>query len=120
MNKSEYQKLKQQFLEMYGHVCACCGEFNPKLLTIDHVQNDAKDTRYSIEFMIRVDPKTPMPILKTKTTPYFLKDAIKEYRPDYYQILCFNCNCARAHNFGICPHKQETASMQRKRWRGNR
>jgi hypothetical protein len=23
-------------------------------------------------------------------------------------VLCFNCNCGRYHNGGICPHKQIT------------
>lgn len=24
---------------------------------------------------------------------------------DRYQLLCFNCNCGRHRNGGVCPHK---------------
>ena len=115
---TEYDKLKQRFLEMYGYICSCCGEFNPKFLTLDHVQNDGNEKRYTVEFMVRLDPEHPVPILKRKPTAYFLKDALKEYKPDYYQILCYNCNIARAHNYGICPHKQEC--RDNKAWRKGR
>ena len=27
--------------------------------------------------------------------------------PDTIQILCFNCNCGRARNGGICPHETD-------------
>ena len=26
--------------------------------------------------------------------------------PDFLQILCFNCNCGRNRNGGICPHME--------------
>lgn len=61
-----------------------------KFLTIDHVKNDGykdkiRGKRYSgAELMRKV---------------------IKEVFPDTYQILCFNCNCGKARNNGICPHK---------------
>jgi hypothetical protein len=30
--------------------------------------------------------------------------------PDGFQVLCFNCNCGRQYNGGICPHEEERAA----------
>jgi len=106
----EYWEAKAKFLEMYGYVCACCGEANPRFLTLDHVRNDGKESRESVVlYTISREGRTssPIPRLKTKHTVAFLKDAISKYQPEVYQVLCYNCNFGRAHNDGICPHKQE-------------
>lgn len=87
-SKREYQrtlrsKYKSQFLEMYGNVCACCGESIPEFLTIEHKQGQKKIDR------------------RTGLVAY--RDAVKEHRPDLFEILCWNCNCAKGH-LGYCPH----------------
>lgn len=85
------RRLKLQVLELYGGHCACCGEENPWFLTIDHVNRDgAKERREKGKQVIRYDTY------------------LKEKREDL-QVLCFNCNCAREHNNGVCPHKIEDA-----------
>ena len=28
--------------------------------------------------------------------------------PEGFQVLCFNCNCGKARNKGICPHSGKT------------
>lgn len=86
--KREYQRkltiqYKQKFLEMYGGVCACCGESVFDFLTIEHRQGQQKSTR------------------RTGLVAY--RDAIQEFRPDLYEILCWNCNCAKG-KLGYCPH----------------
>lgn len=68
-----------------GPVCSCCGESNQLFLTIDHVHNDGKEHRRN-----------------TRDVRAAMMDAIK--RPERYTVLCFNCNCGRARNGGICPH----------------
>ena len=118
MRESDYQKLKQQFLEMYGYVCACCGEFNPKFLTLDHIKNDGADERAFIVWDGPPQFKKPMPRMSYRPTMHFLRDAVLKYQPEKYQILCFNCNCARAHNDGVCPHKRELKGEKTTRiWR---
>lgn len=88
-NKREYQReltnrYKNQFLEMYGNACSCCGETIFDFLTIEHKQGQMKATR------------------RTGLVAY--RDAVKEYRPDSYEVLCWNCNCAKG-KLGYCPHK---------------
>ena len=82
--KSRAVFLKMKFLEMYGKKCSCCGESEYEFLTIDHII-----------------PRTYENRNETGVKAYF--KAISEYKPDLYQVLCYNCNCGRRH--GICPHK---------------
>jgi hypothetical protein len=74
--------IRLRFLEMYGMSCKCCGETILEFLTIDHLAPETKNG-------------------ETGRGAYLT--ALKEYRPDLYQVMCYNCNCARRH--GICPHK---------------
>lgn len=77
------KKYKDTFLEMYGGCCTCCGEAIQDFLTIEHKQGQEKISR------------------RTGLVAY--RDAIQEYRPDLYEVLCWNCNCAKGH-LGYCPH----------------
>lgn len=92
--KMDYQRkltreYKQAFLDMYGGKCACCGESLFDFLTIEHRQGQQKITR------------------RTGLVAY--RDSVKEYRPDLYEVLCWNCNCAKG-KLGYCPHNPpETA-----------
>jgi hypothetical protein len=72
----------------YGWQCECCGETEPKFLTIDHINNDGAEHRKQI------------------------RSAVSLYRwlcmngfPEGFQTLCYNCNCGRARNGGVCPHQ---------------
>jgi hypothetical protein len=83
--KENDRKLRQKllFIEMYGGKCLCCGEIRPEFLTVDHIKGQKRTKR--------------------ETKP-FVK-AIKEYSPNVYRILCFNCNQAIGY-YGYCPHQQ--------------
>lgn len=92
-SKAEYLrelrlKNKELVYSHYGNKCNCCKETEKKFLTIDHVNNDGykdkKDRGGSSDSLYR--------------------KIIKENFPDIYQILCYNCNCGKARNNGICPH----------------
>jgi hypothetical protein len=72
----------------YGGVCACCGEDERLFLTLDHVNNDGKEHRAK-------HPGLPM---------YLIAKA--EGYPDDLQLLCYNCNCGKARNGGVCPHRR--------------
>jgi hypothetical protein len=71
---------------IYGWSCACCGESNTAFLTIDHIKEDGwRDRRENSRSLGRI---------------------VKENDRTKYQILCYNCNCARScRSDGTCPHK---------------
>lgn len=85
---------KQKVIEAYGGKCACCNENTIEFLTIDHINNNGADDRRSNG---------------NKTGGKLYRWLIKNNFPQgEYQILCFNCNCAKGF-FGYCPHnKPET------------
>lgn len=81
---SYIEKTRNKFFEMYGEQCVCCGEIEKSFLTLEHI--------------------IPRKITRGKDTGYrAMLKAIKEHRPDLYQVLCWNCNCGKID--GICPHK---------------
>lgn len=79
--------LRQAAIDAYGRACACCGETVERFLTIDHVNGDGAEHRR------QVGPAAQ--------TYRWLRD--NEY-PDGFQTLCWNCNCGRHINSGLCPH----------------
>jgi len=99
-NKAYYKTHKAEFIEYgrqrkleviaaYGSKCVCCGESTPEFMTIDHIYNDGAAERklYSGASGIYA----------------FLKR--NGYPKDRYQLLCWNCNCAKHFNGGVCPHE---------------
>lgn len=69
--------------------CTCCGESEVRFLTIDHINGNGSEHRKSS---------------KCGTGSVFYDWLIKEGMPEGYQVLCYNCNLARARH-GICPHQ---------------
>jgi hypothetical protein len=85
----EYIKgYRRKVLDTYGRKCVCCGETNEKFLSLDHKNNDGYKDR------------------KKHGTGAMYQLCIKRGFPSSYQILCYNCNMARA-IYGECPHKGE-------------
>jgi hypothetical protein len=70
--------------------CGCCGISQIDFLTIDHVNNDGHIERKSKRHAASGNS--------------LYRRIVKENWPSNYQVLCFNCNCAKAF-FGVCPHK---------------
>jgi len=85
-NTRQRRNLRTRLFEVYGPVCACCGESEERFLTLDHKLNDGNDAR------------------KQSGAFKIMRKAISEADPRKYQVLCFNCNCARSQHNGICPH----------------
>lgn len=86
-------------LEMYenlGDHCACCGESHPKFLTFDHVQNDGAAHRKKLAGNRKSGVSTWLEVIREARRNGWPKDK--------YQVLCYNCNCAKGH-WGECPHK---------------
>lgn len=90
-------KYRKQVLDVYGHKCACCGEHRYHFLTIDHVNNDGSKHRAELSGGKR----------NTGVALKVLRYIINHGYPDTFRILCYNCNCGRARNGGICPHEEE-------------
>ena len=88
-NKRANQKRRKEVIDAYGGKCSCCGETHVSFLTIDHMNNDGAAHRRAI------GPGYAIYI--------WLK---KNDFPKQFQLLCWNCNCGRDKNGGICPHKQ--------------
>lgn len=91
--REERELLLEEIRNHYGGACNCCGEKEPIFLTIDHINNDGYKER-------------------TRNggqrfgSNWYYKRIIKQGFPKDLQLLCYNCNCGRARNTGICPHKK--------------
>ena len=84
-------KLKIQAFNNYGGPsCRCCGETIIQFLTIDHIDGGGSRHRKSINATAGVD---------------FYRWLRTNGYPKGYQVLCFNCNCAKGY-FGACPHQE--------------
>ena len=77
---------RETFFELYGWVCSCCAESIVSFLTMDHKDGNNRQGVWGGNGELR--------------------RAIKTFRPDLWQTLCFNCNCGRATNGGVCPHNK--------------
>jgi len=88
IRKRYYEKWKKVVFDHYGNDCSCCGEDEPKFLTIDHVENDGAAHRKEVA------PGSTL-----------FRWIIKNDFPETFRILCFNCNSGRYHNGGVCPHE---------------
>ncbi len=86
--KKSWNKIKTAFLEKYGGECECCGEMSPEFLSLDHIHGGGKQDR------------------KTKGNWQVYRDAIDNYQPDKYQVLCHNCNFAMG-IYHQCPHNKK-------------
>ena len=86
-----WARLRKEALAVYGEKCACCGESEPKFLSLDHVFNNGAEHRRQIKH-------------KGSGIWKWLKD---HGYPGGFQTLCMNCNFGRYLNGGTCPHKEQ-------------
>lgn len=88
------RQLKELVLEAYGGArCVCCGETAFEFLTMDHANNDGNEHRRELKEKHGYN----MDMYRWLKNNNF---------PRGFQVLCWNCNCAKAH-YGICPHEVE-------------
>lgn len=92
-HKKYHAKVRLEVLIHYSRnppLCSCCGEKMIKFLTIDHINGNGCKER--------------------KATKHFGSGFYvwlrKNSYPEGYRVLCYNCNCGRARNNGICPHQE--------------
>lgn len=84
----EYRfKKRLEVLKHYGNKCNCCGEKQNEFLTIDHIYDGGRK-----HWKERGDKNIYIWLISNKY-------------PKGYQLLCFNCNCAKGIH-GKCPHNK--------------
>lgn len=84
------RRLFDRILQYYGERCACCGETEKVFLTIDHIKGGGNQHRKIV-----------------KNGDKFHHWLIRNNFPAGFQVLCFNCNCAKS-RVGVCPHREQT------------
>lgn len=92
--RRERAKMKLDFLHAYGNKCGCCGEDDQRFLTLDHVNDDGNVHRQKLNCQ------------------QIMRLARKQGFPPTYQVLCFNCNCGKSANGGVCPHQSGISKEQ--------
>lgn len=83
--QQDTERLRAIVCEAYGGCCTCCGENNKLFLTVDHKNNDGSKHRQEVGSSM-------------------YRWIVKNNFPETLQLLCYNCNCGRARNGGVCPH----------------
>jgi len=85
-------KIKKEALTHYSNgepKCACCGEKRIEFLCIDHINGKGNEQRKRVGWGTS-----------------FYRWLRKSNYPPGFQILCWNCNHAKA-IYGRCPHQKE-------------
>jgi|TARA_R110000751_G_scaffold230287_1_gene331790 hypothetical protein len=94
-----WKTAKSKLLELMGGACICCDERDPMFLQVDHVFNDGHIDR--------------------KKRNLKIKDYLKIWNetPERIQLLCANCNHAKAKNGGVIyrPEKFTRRKVQREK-----
>ncbi|MBA7662760.1 hypothetical protein ES703_70793 [subsurface metagenome] len=91
-SSARYQQRKISLVAHYSsntNGCACCGESDIRFLSIDHINGNGNQHRKKIG---------------CTSGENFYRWLIREGMPEGYQVLCYNCNMARAF-YGTCPHQ---------------
>jgi len=91
LNKAYRIRVRNEVLDHYGSICACCGEAQREFLTLDHINEDGK--KHRIEVMGR----------NVGGWKFYLEMRKLGY-PEGLQVLCWNCNRA-TWTYRTCPHK---------------
>lgn len=93
----DWKNFCNEIYTAYGNKCWCCGESNPGFFTIDHVNNDGAKHRH------RSSKNKKDRVNNAK----IFREIKRAGFPDTFRLMCFNCNCGRQRNGGICPHAND-------------
>jgi len=97
-NREWRKKTRLKVLTHYGGnppKCECCGETHIEFLTIDHINNDGAEHRKKLGITQNSGHGSKL-----------YRWIIRNNFPDGFQVLCWNCNCAKGH-YGYCPHQKD-------------
>lgn len=92
--KVEKQSRRRRVIDHYGGKCECCGETILQFLTMDHTNGGGSKMAREVH---------------GRGTRFYKWIEANGYPADL-RCLCYNCNCGRQHNGGICPHKVKEGS----------
>lgn len=93
--RARRRKTRDQVFAAYGgYRCVCCGESEPKFLTLDHINNDGGQFR------------AEMLGKRTMAGYHTYRWLLKNGCPPTVQVMCMNCQHGKAQNGGICPHQK--------------
>lgn len=81
-HSERHARYRRECIQHYGGKCSCCGQPNLKYLVIDHIEDDGNIHRL------------------TFSGPIYGWLRARHY-PKGYQVLCSNCNMAKAY-YGGC------------------
>jgi len=94
ISRSYLMRLKELVFSHYSKSgCSCCGEKEIKFLTIEHSKNNGAEERKRIFGDSR----------KGGGSRFYLYLKRNNF-PKGYDVLCYNCNCAKGF-YKVCPHK---------------
>jgi hypothetical protein len=96
VGKASCRRYREIVYNYYGNKCACCGETHKEFFAIDHINNDGNIHRRTIS---------------GNSIALWL---IRNNFPSGFQILCHNCNMAKA-LYSICPHQREKGLKENER-----
>lgn len=105
--KNQRIKLLEEIVREYGGKCSCtgCNEIGLLFMTIDHEKNNGAQERAGLGDGPSAKNK------KGRAGVNFYRYLKKMgYPKEGYRLMCYNCNCGRARNGGICPHLQNRSS----------
>lgn len=89
--RNYHKRIREQAIKAYDGKCACCGESDMRFLTIDHINGGGNKHRR----LLRNGHHGGQTIYRFLINGGF---------PTGFQVLCYNCNCGKQYNSGICPH----------------
>ena len=99
-------KLRLEAFTRYGGpICVCCGETNILFLTLDHTKNDGAVHRKAMRI---IDGNRKMKGEAGSGWTFYVWLRRNNYPPLDLRVLCYNCNCGRWRNGGVCPHTAST------------
>ena len=90
-------KYRAKIITHYGGRCVCCGESEPKFLSIDHINGDGRKHRELIGAG-----------KQGKAYGTFYRWIIAHNFPLTLQLLCYNCNLSKGF-YGKCPHQDDVS-----------
>jgi hypothetical protein len=94
-SKVEYaHRVREEGIAALGGKCACCGETINEFITLDHINGRTEEDYHSGG-------------LRRTGKAAWMKARSDGWDTGKYQILCYNCNCAKG-AYGTCPHTWAT------------
>lgn len=100
------RKLKDEAFGSYGgYRCVCCGETQPCMLNLDHVNNDGAEHRKQV-----LGHRRQTTWQRGNGGANFYQWLRDNGYPPGVQVLCYNCNISKHRNKGVCAHRLNEGS----------